>query len=193
MGFNEDISDDELVLALNDGSQLAYTAIYARYHSSLYLFAYNRLGNREEAKDIIHELFLWLWENRSSIVLTQNLRVYLYTAVRNKILDLIKHQKVSARYIESLQHFMDTQQSEVEEQLLLADLPEKIELAIQSLPDKMRRVFELSRKVNFTRKEIAQELGLSEQTVKSHIHHALKLLKRKLGPLFSLLFLFQDY
>ena len=193
MGFNEDISDDELVLALNDGSQLAYTAIYARYHSSLYLFAYSRLGNREEAKDIIHELFLSLWEKRSSIVLTQNLRVYLYTAVRNRILDLIKHQKVSARYIESLQHFMDTQQSEVEEQLLLADLPEKIELAIQSLPDKMRRVFELSRKVNFTRKEIAQELGLSEQTVKSHIHHALKLLKRKLGPLFSLLFLFQDY
>ena len=187
---NEDLSDDELIEALNGGSQVAYTAIYARYHSSLYLFAYNRLGNREEAKDIIHELFLSLWEKRSTLTLTQNLRVYLYTAVRNRILDLIKHQKVAARYIESFQEFVEANHPAPDEQLELSQLHEQIELAIQSLPEKMRLVFEMSRKVNFSRKEIAQELGLSEQTVKSHIHHAIKILKMKLGTLFFMLFFF---
>ena len=185
-----EIPDSELWAALKEGSQLAYTQVYARYHAALYVFAYQRLGNREEAKDIVHELFLALWEKRNSIIISQNLRVYLYTAVRNRILDVIRHQKVSSKYVEAFQEFIETSHSNTEEEIALADLHEQIELAIQSLPDKMRKVFELSRNVNFSRKEIAEELRLSEETVKSHIHHALKILKLKLKPLLGLFLFF---
>jgi RNA polymerase sigma factor (sigma-70 family) len=65
-----------------------------------------------------------------------------------------------------------------------------IEKEIEALSPKMRQVFEMSRNTTLSRKEIAAELNLSEETVKSHIHHALKTLKTKLGPLFTLLFIF---
>lgn len=189
MSSSSIISDSELVILLTQGSNEAYTEIYDRYHSILYAFAYKKLSDREEAKDLVHELFLSLWERRNLLDLKVGLMSYLFTAVRNRVLNLIKHKKVSSAYVESFQRYMDNNQIAADELLQQKELAAFIEREIQALPYKMRLVFELSRKGHYTRLEIAEELNLSEETVKSHMHHALKILRVKLGSLFFLVFL----
>ncbi len=182
------LPDSELLSLLRGGNRDAFTEIYDRYNGVLYLFAYNRLRDREEAKDIIHELFLSVWTKHKDLHLTINLSAYLYTAVKNRIINNITRQKVAARYIDSFQYYMDSVVNNTDHLVRHNDLVRFIEKEIAELPPKTRLVFELSRKTNLTRKEIAGELEISEETVKSHMHVALKALRLKLGSFFFLLF-----
>ncbi len=178
-------SDVDILLLLKNGDHLAYTEIYDRYHAQMYVFAYRRLKNREEAKDIIHELFLKLWADREIIAERFVLAAYLYTSLRNRIINLIAHQKVSTRYIESFNKYIINLSDNNSDFLVRhKDLHQVIEQEIANLNPRTRKVFELSRKTNLSRKEIAQELGIAEETVKSHMHSALKVLKVKLGDLY---------
>ncbi|NOW94989.1 RNA polymerase sigma factor [Mucilaginibacter sp. SG564] len=183
------LSDNDLLAQVKLGDKAAFTEIYDRYNGLLYLFALKRIHDREEAKDLIHELFLKLWTDHQLINDTINLRAYLYTSLKNRIINSFTRQRVESRYIDSFQHYLDTVDSGTTDHLVRHnDLLAFIESEIANLHPRTRLVFELSRKTNLSRKEIAQKLDISEETVKSHMHNALKILKVKLGPLFFLLF-----
>ncbi len=173
--------DHRLVDLLNQGDRTAYTEIYNRYAALVYAFAYKRTDEKAEAQDIVHEVFLYLWEQRTALTITHGLLPFIYTAVKNRILNRIKHKRVSERYLDAFQAYLDTSEDNADHLLRHNELATLIEREIAALPPKMRQVFELSRKDGYTRKAIAQELDLSEQTVKSHMQHALKILKEKLG------------
>src|SRR5690606_37320715 len=100
-------TDETLLSLLQKHDREGYTEIYLRYHGILYVFAYNRLKNREEAKDIIHELFLKLWTDRTTLHITSRLSVYLYTAVRNPIINSLSPQQVANRYIDPFLSYLD--------------------------------------------------------------------------------------
>ncbi|MGX5819448.1 RNA polymerase sigma factor [Chitinophaga lutea] len=184
------LSDMELVALLKEGDQRAYTEIYHRYKKLLYVFALKRLDDADECKDILHELFLAIWARRAELHITGSLSSYLYTAVRNRIIDLMAHREVSDQYMQSFQHYLDKGVSNTDHLVRHKELLALIENEVAALPPRMRQVFELSRKTNYSRREIAEQLGLSEETVKSHLHHALRLLRGKLGfTMLSLLIL----
>lgn len=182
------LSDHELTALLNADDPGAYTEIYNRYNALLYIFVYKRLREREEAKDLVHELFLSLWVKRAELSITTGLAAYLYTSARNRIINIITHKNISHRYIESFQSFIDEGNNTTDHLIRRNQLNAFIEKEITALPPKMRQVFEMSRKNNFSRKEIAFHLNLSEQTVKSQVHSALKILKVKLGSFFMFFF-----
>ncbi len=183
------LTDIDLLLLLKNSDHAAYAEIYDRYHGLLYIFAYKRLKNREEAKDCIHELFMKLWSDREKISADINLPAYLYTALRNRIINFITRQKVAGKYIDSFKSFADqvNETNTTDHLLRHNELNTFIENEIASLHPRMRMVFELSRKTNLSRREIAVQLAISEETVKSHIHGALKILKVKLSTLLMLL------
>ncbi len=168
----------------------SFKEIYDRYNGPLYVFAYKRLKDRENSKDVVHELFLKLWSDRDMLSDRFVLSAYLYSSLRNRIINIITHQKVEERYIDSFRKYIAQHSTDNTDHLLRHnDLAAFIENEIANLHPRMRKVFELSRKMNLTRKEIAMELSISEETVKSHMHGALKILKdRLLGTLFHLLF-----
>lgn len=175
------LSDSDLAELLKEGDANAYTVVYNRYFDELYLHALTRLKDKDEAEDVIHELFAGLWNKRSTIVIKSSLAAYLYTAVRNRIMDIIAHKQVETKYVTSLQNFIETgyciTDYQVRERLFAA----LIDKEIAALPPKMRRVFELSRKRVMSHKEIAAELNISEQTVRKQINNALKILRSRLG------------
>jgi RNA polymerase sigma-70 factor (family 1) len=189
MAAHSPLSDHELVTLLREGDESAYTEIYNRYKGILYQHAYRRLPNQEEVDDIIHELFTTLWVKRGTIVFKTNLSGYLYTAVRNRILDYVSHQQVASAYVTSLQEFMDKGTAVTDYRVRLNMLQQLIEKEIESLPAKMREVFELSRKSQLSHQEIAFKLDISEKTVKNQVHNALKILRVRLGLLVYLCFL----
>ncbi|MDR6784421.1 RNA polymerase sigma-70 factor (family 1) [Pedobacter africanus] len=181
------LTDLELATLLNESDELAYTEIYNRYKGVLYLHAYSRLKNVEEVNDMIQELFAKLWDKRKTLILKTNLSNYLYTAVRNRVIDFIAHKKIESDYISGFQQFINQGEAVTDHLLREKELSRIIEDEIQSLPSKMRQVFELSRKQNHSHREIAYALTLSEKTVKKHVNNALKILRVKLGSLIVLM------
>lgn len=182
-------TDDQLAELFRGGDRMAFTEIYRRYKRLLYIFAFKRLGDKEVVNDLLHDLFLALWQKHDEIDLQFALSTYLYSSIRNRIINIIAHKQVTAKYTESFNKYAAQTHSSTDHLLRHNELSALIDKEIEALPKKMRQVFELSRKTNYSRKEIATELGLSEETVKSHMHHAIKILKVKFGPLLILVLL----
>lgn len=180
-------SDSELVSLLRSGNRAAYTEIYKRYTAILYSHAYTKLQDREEARDVIQELFTVLWLKRDEIAIETNLPGYLYCAVRNRVLNAISHRRVESNYFSQFQFNVNEFEAVTDHRVREKELTLLIEKEIAGLPVKMREVFELSRKNNLTRKEIATQLNLSEKTVKNQINNALKVLRVKMEDLFSII------
>ncbi|RYE19270.1 MAG: RNA polymerase sigma-70 factor, partial [Sphingobacteriales bacterium] len=176
-------SDHDLVSLLREGNKEAYTEIYNRYKWLLHTHAYKKTGDRDTAADIIQELFATLWTKREDIYLTSTLSAYLYTAIRNRIINIIEHRQVESKYIDSLAEFAGGYIAGTDHLIREKQLNELIEREIAALPPKMREVFELSRKSYLTHVEIADRLNISEQTVKKQITNALKILRVRLGLL----------
>lgn len=181
------LSDHELTVLLKSGDRTAYTEIYHRFKFVLHHHAWNKTRNREEARDTIQEVFTMLWAKRETLGLEINLAGYLYTSVRNHILNQIARSGLQTKYITSIKSF---QSSNLSTDYLARENQFKkiIDAEVAALPPRMREVFEMSRKEHLTHKEIAERLGTSEQTVKKQMTNTLKVLRVKLGLLIYLLY-----
>lgn len=185
-------SDSELTDLLKSDDRAAFTEIYDRYKRLLFLNAYNKLRNQQEAEDVIHEIFASLWSRRLTLTFSGHLAGYLYTSVRNRVLDHYSQQHKESVYIQSLQKFIDEGESVTDYLVRENEMNAMIDREIALLPKKMREVFELSRKAELSHKEIADKLNISEQTVRKHVQHALKTLRVKLG-VYVLIYLLMNH
>ncbi len=175
------LQDPLLFDLLKEDEEGAFREIYERYFDVLYLHACRKLENREEARDVVQEVFATIWDKRKSLSLTGSLLAYLYAAVRNRIINIFLHKRVEAVYIESLESAIDEGFCQTDHLIRRNQLNSMIEIEIAALPSKMQEIFKLSRKQYFTHREIASELNLSEQTVRKQVNNALKILRSKLG------------
>nr|WP_121272326.1 sigma-70 family RNA polymerase sigma factor [Pedobacter schmidteae] len=182
-------TDEQLISLLKEGDHIAYTHLYDRYFQLLFVYALKKLRDTDEAKDLIQEFFTVLWAKRTSLNVNGNLPAYCFTAINNRIIDVFLHRKVADKYIGSI--IIPTAEEEAKTDYLVREkqLMAYIEKEIQALPGKMRMIFELSRKSNYTCKQISDELQISEKTVHRQMSNALLRLRTKLGSFIFLVFL----
>jgi len=184
----DQLDDHQLWTALCKGNERAFDTIFIRYYPVLCTYARQFLNN-EDARDIVQNLMVWLWENRQILVIESTLRSYLFSAVRNSCLTE-QHKKEIRRKAhhhihQKLQHLFDDPDFYVAE-----ELTEKIEDAIQALPETYREAFVKNRFEQMTYNEIALELNVSAKTVDYRISQALKQLRvalRDYLPILALL------
>lgn len=186
------LSDPELIALLQAGDSTAFKEIYERYSMLLLNHAYNKTRNREEAKDIVHEVFAALWANHQLLNPESNILGYLYTCVRNVFFNQVARNSVQAKYLASVQEFSQNGQTITDYLVRERQLAEIIIKEIEKLPSKMGEVFKLSRNEYLTHKQISEKLHISEQTVSKHITNALKILRVKLGVLVYFLWLIHN-
>lgn len=164
-------SDLELSALLPTDDQ-AFAEVYDRYFGIIYLFLRKMLQDEDLAEDMTQEIFLALYENRTSSGI-RSLRAYLYQSARYALIDYGRRQKSRTNYMIGLKEYVEKGEWSTEETIIQRDLERQIEKEIQNLPEKMRTVFELSRKHYLSNKDIAATLGLSEGTVRQQIHNAI--------------------
>ncbi|EHQ26280.1 RNA polymerase sigma factor [Mucilaginibacter paludis] len=191
MSIYNEYTDQELAALLTQGNRLAFAEVYDRYKGVLFVHAFKRLNNQEEAEDVIHDLFATLWNKRDELNINSQLSGYLYTAVRNRIFKMINRKKIESEYMASLDTSIDQSNFITDHKVRESELAKLIEKEIDGLPSKMREVFILSRQQNLNHKQIAEKLGISEQTVSKQITNALKILRIRLGLVVYLLYLFK--
>jgi len=175
------LHDEELFQAFRSGDRKAFTVIYDRYWLLLYHHARNMLRSDEEAKDVVQEVFTCLWEKSEVTNTDLPLGAFLYTATRNRILNLLKHLKIEAKYMDHVQASFSGSVDLSDATIRERELAKIIEEGINSMPVKMREVFELSRKSHKSYKEISVQLNISDKTVKKQISNALYILRIKLN------------
>ena len=182
----EAFSDADLLELFKHGDQGAYEEIYKRYWSLLYIACCKIMKDGDEAKDIVQEVFISLLDKGTQLQIKVSLSVYLYSSVRYKVLDRIRHKRVSENYLLSLYNYSEAGGIVADAKLLEKEFIHQMERAILFLPEKMRTVFELSRNQDLSHKEIAKMLSISDKTVKKQINNALKILKTRLSDVMTL-------
>lgn len=175
------LTDVELLRLLKSSDHRAYTEIYHRYYPSMYCFAFKKLKDEDEAKDVVQEIFTTLWKKREIALNTCNLPAYLCTSVRNRIFDLFSRQKLCFNYVTNVNDYIGVRcQNDTDHLVREKDLKAHIETEITSMSPKMRQIFQISREEHLTHKQIAEKLNTSEHNVSKQIYNALKKLRMSL-------------
>jgi RNA polymerase sigma-70 factor (family 1) len=171
-------SDTALLDALRANEEGAFAEIYQRYCYPLFSVAYRKLSDREVAEELVQDLFENLWSRRADSQI-QQLSSYLFSAIKYRIINYLKVQKVKASYelfcrLSAAQADADTA---TEDTLALHDLSSALLASVQQLPEKSREIFELSRLEHYSISEISVRVNLSEKSVEYHLTKSLKLLR----------------
>jgi RNA polymerase sigma-70 factor (family 1) len=162
--------------------ETAFSCLYRRYWECLFVTTAKVIGSKEDAADIVQEVFISLWNRRRELSLTSTLAAYLQTSVKYKAIHYIEKNITRRNYLKTLKGIETSCPAPSAEVLLhTKEVRELIQSVISNMPPKMREVYQLSRQEHLSHKEIAARLGISEETVKKHIQHALQLLKTALG------------
>lgn len=183
------LSDFDLTILIKSSDNLAFTEVFKRYNSLLYAHAVKKFSSREEARDIVQEVFCMIWDKRETLEPKSNLAGYLYVCIHHKLLNWIGHKKIQDKYISYFQRTFNENRGTTDNLIRERQLSAIIQKEIDLLPPKIRETFELSRHQQLSHKEIAKQMNLSEETVKSYIKSALKTLRAKLGIVKFLTFL----
>jgi RNA polymerase sigma-70 factor (family 1) len=179
-------SDEQLLVLLKKSDQHAFKFIYEQYWEKLFITAHFRLGNPAEAEELVQDVFLNLWRKRTELVLKFSLNTYLATAVKYEVINRLSRQ--SRPETTELDPQLNISANNTEEKLSLDDLQSQLATLVKALPVKCRLVFTLSREKGFSQRQIAHHLNISENTVESHIKHALRSLRTGLQHFFSIIF-----
>ena len=166
--------------------------IFDMYYPRIWFFVKEYIKNEQDAKDIMQNIFLTLYEKRNSLKPNTNLNAYLFTLAKSQCLNYLKHLRVVEKYSMTVQaeqqetfinyYAMNTFEPD---QMDIESLELLVEEAINHLPEQCRKVFEMSRYDGLKNKEIAQKMGISIKTVEAHISNALRILRVALKDSFT--------
>lgn len=152
-------------------------------------FSWKILKSEDDAEDIAQDVFVKLWDNPEIWEKQDTWNSYIYTMVRNRIYNFIKHKSVEFNYQEQLaQEDSPSFETDIHDELYAKEIELLLKLALDSMPEQRKKVFIMSRKEGLSNQEIADNLQLSVRTVERHIYLALQELKKVILIAFFLYF-----
>lgn len=172
-------NDTELIEQLHMGDKVAFQKIYDRYWNRLYRVAVSKVRVTENAKEIVQDIFLDLWQRHQESHIN-DLERYLFSAVKYKVLDFFKKEVLRKQYADTMADSLSEADWETEETLAYSDLQQTLLSGIDQLPPKTKLIFELNRIQYKSAEEIAQLMGIPLRTVEYHISQGLKTLRHYL-------------
>ncbi len=164
----------EIIQRLNEGNHKAFESIYSLYYRGLVAFAVQYV-DFSEAEEIVQEVMLWLWENKTKISVQLSLKSLLFTMVKNRALNKIANLDVRRRVYAELLYTSEDLASP--DDFLNGSIFKKYTHIMSKMPAEHREAFEMNRVKGLTHKEIAHTLSVSVQTVNYRISQALKFLR----------------
>lgn len=161
-----------------------YSEIYRIYFPRLVRFSQTYLPSPEDAENVVQDIFLYLWEHPELLASLKNRNAFLFTIVKNRCIDQLRNrihlQKLSAVDEKELKFKLYSLQSFEENNLSETEIESIIQNAIDSLPERCREIFILSRLKGLKHKQIAEQLQITTNTIEGQISIALRKLREKL-------------
>ena len=177
-----------LIEHLRNGDEKAYVHLVDVYHHQLCIYAYSLVRDKDQAADIVQNVYMRTWDLRDRLKVDFSIKNFLYRSVYNEFIDHYRKQKsileIEKKYIEALDHFIEDSDPRQMEQLIRA-----VKVEIENLSPRCKEVFVLSKKEGLTNIEISEYLNISVKTVEAQITKAFSQLRQKLGDKVELLIL----
>jgi len=163
----------------------AFEIIFRQYYEGLCRYAALWIRDPDDCEEIVQNVFVRLWEKREQLSIDSSLKAYLYKSVYHAALNMIRHNQVKATYAHMKEQ--QEQHSELQSAQSLKALEQRIEKALETLPEQCRLIFSMSRFQELKYREIAEVLNISVKTVENQMGKALRLMRHNLADFLSLL------
>lgn len=171
--------EQRLVASLRSGDATAFEAVFRTYAAPLCDLANGYLRAPDVAEEVVQDFFTWLWVHRHEFSPKHGLRAYLFGAVRNRALNVLRGE-ASARRADA--RLVTPSARSTDAELLVSDLERQILATVEGMPPRCREVFTLIRGQALSYAEVASILEISPKTVEIHMSRALAILRARLGP-----------
>jgi len=172
--LTDDDGDRELAMRIRQGDQNAFRAFFDKYKDRLLSFLMSKGTSRDDAEDLVQTAFLIIWEKRSDIQENRSFRGFLFTIAYNRMLNLFRDtKKQDPEYAYRLQDSGNNPEESAENRQAL----DAMQKALEEMPEKRRRVFELCYLQGLSHKEAAGALDVARKTIENHMALALKELR----------------
>lgn len=170
------INEDRLILEkISKGDKQAFSFLFGKYWEKAFSDAYKRLKNEEDAKDIVQEIFIKIWQNRETQNI-ENFPAYLHVAVRNNVIKFISSQKPLHPFFDVTDNIRDKSLT-ADSNLLWQEFLQSYENLLKSMPPKRQQIFRLRYQENQTTKEISLQMNVTRKTVQNQLGKAIESLK----------------
>ena len=176
-------NEEVIVSRLINKDKGAFELVFNQYYGVMVLYASRFMDTREEAEEVVQDVFVKFWEKCESLAPDSSVKSYLYRSVHNSCLNIIKHEKVKDGY---KQHLLQVLESSYQTDVELRDpdaIRKRINDEIEKLPPRCSEIFKLSRFEGLKYQEIAEHLDISVKTVEVQMGKALKVLRENLSDL----------
>ncbi len=179
-------TDKQIFEEIKQGDELAFNRLFDQHYTSLCFFADKYLEDIDQSRSVVQGFFVDLWVKREKIKISQSVKSYLYSSVKNRSIDHLRKEKKNTHTTELTD---DIAQSPFKDLVEEAELNDRINQSINELPEKCREIFMLCRFEGLKYAQIAEQLDISIKTVEMQMGIALKKLRQKLSDiqLFSLM------
>lgn len=159
------------VVGVSMGDADAFRALYEYFHRDLYRFTIQVVKSSMLAEDVVHDVFLRVWEKREQLDATRSIKSYLFTICRNRILTLLERAATETRILDELvRHYhVDADENDKATDIFTVENEKLVRDAISKLPNQRRYIFEMAKLEGLTYDQIAEQLGISRGTVCDHI------------------------
>jgi RNA polymerase sigma-70 factor (ECF subfamily) len=179
-------TETELITLLMEGDKHTFAHVYKMYADPLLSHVRKSVPDREDCKEIVHDIFESLWTRRHLLLHITSLRPYLYQMARNKIIDHMRHNVVKRKYREHFQLFESVYEPDEEPLHDLTRFSAWVNDNMERLPERCQEAFRLRVTHNMTYKDIAMQMNISTKTVEKHISAALKHLRHNQNNVFRI-------
>lgn len=188
MLFYSNYTDEELFCRVQSDDEHAFAVLYNRYWNRLLSRAVLQLTSTQDAEDVLHDVFVSLWNRRGKIVLRYSFHTYIASILKYEIINRLAERKKKKSDTIEKELQKELSDDSVFEQLRFQELQQRLEHTVQQLPEKCQLVFRLSRDEGLKVGEIAHALQISPKTVQNHINHALHVLRSALNNFLFFIF-----
>lgn len=173
---SSDYFEDKLLLSqIEMGNMTSFNKLYEKHWEDVYIRAYKRLKDSEQAKDIVQEIFTYLWTKRETLEI-DNLPAYLNIAVRNKVFKIVAKAQTSHAFFDTLES-VSPASLQPDSNLLTKEFFNSYENKVNALPKKKQLIFRLRYNEDMSTKDIAEQLKISRKTVQNQLASAVETLK----------------
>ena len=174
-------NERELLNRIANGDQYSYKIIFDHYWDQIYSTAFVFTKSADLSEDLAQDVFAQIWIKKENLASIQNFESFLYITARNLAFDKLRKQVFTKKHSEYLKIYFEEAAPEPTRQLEFKELEQVITNVIDQLPPQQRTAFRLSRFQGMSHEEIAKQMGISKQSVKSYIVRAIVTLRKFLA------------
>ncbi|TWF35793.1 RNA polymerase sigma-70 factor (ECF subfamily) [Chitinophaga polysaccharea] len=174
-------AEKHLLYKAAQGHEESFTQLFFLYKHKLYSYLLRLTDSPEMTEDVIQDVFLKLWKDRTNLVHIDQFGGYIYRMAQHHALNAFRRMAKETLILAELNKAGDQVQSDVEDQLSMREVRKKLQTAVDTLPPKQKLVYTLSREQGLKHEEIARRLNISPATVNNHMIAALRTIRQQLG------------